>query len=41
MGALLPPSSADAEKRGWITDADRHRRLLARLDALIAQAQAR
>jgi integrase len=32
--------AADAEKRGWITEADRHRRLLARLDALIAQAQA-
>ncbi len=32
--------AADAEQRGWITEADRHRRLLARLDALIAQAQA-
>jgi hypothetical protein len=32
--------AADAEKRGWITEADRHRKLLARLDALIAQAQA-
>jgi hypothetical protein len=31
--------AADAEKRGWIAEADRHRRLLARLDALIAQAQ--
>jgi integrase len=31
--------AADAEKRGWITEADRHRKLLARLDALIAQAQ--
>jgi integrase len=33
--------AADAEQRGWITEADRHRRLLARLDALITQAQAR
>jgi integrase len=32
--------AADAEKRGWITEADRHRKLLARLDSLIAQAQA-
>ena len=32
--------AADAEKRGWITEADRHRKLLARLDALIAQAHA-
>jgi integrase len=32
--------AADAEKRGWITEADRHRKLLARLDAIIAQAQA-
>jgi len=31
--------AADAQKRGWITEADRHRKLLARLDALIAQAQ--
>lgn len=30
----------DAETRGWIAEADRHRRLLARLDTLIAQAQA-
>jgi hypothetical protein len=30
----------DAETRGWIDEADRHRRLLARLDTLIAQAQA-
>lgn len=29
--------AADAEARGWITEADRHRRLLARLDALIAE----
>ena len=33
--------AADAQKRGWIAEADRHRSLLARLDALIAQAQAR
>ena len=33
--------AADAEQRGWITEADRHRKLLTRLDALIAQAQAR
>lgn len=32
--------ATDAEARGWITEADRHRRLLARLDALIAEAQA-
>jgi integrase len=32
--------AADAEQRGWIAEAERHRRLLARLDALIAQAQA-
>jgi integrase len=31
--------AADAEKRGWITEADRHRKLLTRLDALITQAQ--
>jgi|SRR5271165_97332 len=30
----------DAEKRGWISEASRHRQLLTRLDALIAQAQA-
>ena len=30
----------DAEARGWIDEADRHRRLLDRLDALIAQAEA-
>lgn len=29
---------ADAEQRGWIDEADRHRRLLARLDTLIEQA---
>ena len=32
--------AADAEKRGWITEADRHRRLIAQLDALISEAQA-
>jgi integrase len=30
----------DAQARGWIDEADRHRRLLARLDTLIGQAQA-
>jgi integrase len=30
---------ADAEARGWIAEADRHRRLLARLDGLLAQTQ--
>ncbi|MDA8062752.1 MAG: tyrosine-type recombinase/integrase [Actinomycetota bacterium] len=29
---------ADAQARGWISEADRHHRLVARLDALIAQA---
>lgn len=29
----------DAETRGWTTEADRHRRLIARLDAHIEQAQ--
>ncbi len=29
--------AADAEARGWADEADRHRRLVARLDALIAQ----
>lgn len=29
--------AADAERRGWIDEADRHRRLLERLDTLIAQ----
>jgi hypothetical protein len=28
--------AADAEKRGWIDEADRQRRLVARLDVLIA-----
>jgi integrase len=31
--------AADAEARGWLPEAERHRRLVARLDALIAQAQ--
>jgi hypothetical protein len=30
----------DAEARGWIEEADRHRRLIARLDALMAEGQA-
>ena len=30
----------DAENRGWIDEAERHNRLIARLDALISQAQA-
>ena len=30
---------ADAQTRGWIDEADRHRRLLDRLDTLIAQAR--
>ena len=29
----------DAEQRGWITEAERHQRLLARLDALITEVQ--
>jgi hypothetical protein len=29
---------ADAQARGWIEEADRHRRLIARLDAVMAQA---
>jgi integrase len=32
--------AADAAARGWDSEADRHRRLAERLDALIAQAQA-
>jgi hypothetical protein len=32
--------AADADARGWSTEADRHCRLAERLDALIAQAQA-
>jgi integrase len=32
--------AADAEQRGWIDEADRHHRLLARLDALINNASA-
>jgi hypothetical protein len=31
--------AADAAARGWGVEADRHRRLVARLDTLIAQAQ--
>lgn len=30
----------DAEKRGWIAEAERHQRLIARLDTLIGQADA-
>jgi hypothetical protein len=30
----------DAEACGWISEADRHRKLIARLDGLIAKAQA-
>jgi len=30
----------DAEQRGWITEADRHRKLITRLDTLISEAQA-
>lgn len=30
----------DAENRGWIAEADRHRRLITQLDALISEAQA-
>jgi hypothetical protein len=29
--------AADAEARGWIAEADRHRRLIARLDTLLAE----
>jgi hypothetical protein len=32
--------AADAEKRGWITEAERHRRLITQLDALISEAHA-
>lgn len=32
--------AADAEARGWIDEADRHRRLMARLDALLAEGAA-
>jgi integrase len=31
--------AADAETRGWISEADRHRKLIARLDGLISKAQ--
>jgi hypothetical protein len=30
----------DAEERGWISEADRHRKLIARLDGLIGGTQA-
>jgi hypothetical protein len=30
--------AADAESRGWVDEADRHRRLVERLDALLAEA---
>lgn len=30
--------AADAESRGWIDEADRHRRLVERLDALLTEA---
>jgi hypothetical protein len=30
----------DAEARGWISEADRHRKLIARLDDHISKAQA-
>jgi integrase len=32
--------ATDAEKRGWIAEAERHRRLVAQLDTLISEAQA-
>jgi hypothetical protein len=32
--------AADAEARGWISEADRHHKLIARLDDLISKAQA-
>lgn len=32
--------AVDAEKRGWITEAERHRRLITQLDTLISEAQA-
>jgi hypothetical protein len=31
--------AADAAARGWVAEAERHRKLVARLDALMAQAQ--
>jgi integrase len=31
--------AADAESRGWIDEADRHRRLITRLDALLAEGE--
>ncbi|MDA8381375.1 MAG: tyrosine-type recombinase/integrase [Actinomycetota bacterium] len=32
--------ATDAEERGWIDEADRHRRLITRLDTLLAEGQA-
>jgi hypothetical protein len=32
--------AVDAEKHGWITETDRHNRLVTQLDALISEAQA-
>lgn len=32
--------AADAEQRGWIDEAERHHKLIARLDALIAHTKA-
>jgi hypothetical protein len=37
---VSPALAADAEARGWGSDGDRHRRLIARLDALITEAEA-
>ena len=31
--------AADAESRGWIDEAERHRRLITRLDALLAEGE--
>jgi hypothetical protein len=31
--------ATDAENRGWIEEADRHRKLVARLDTLIARSE--
>jgi hypothetical protein len=31
--------AADAESRGWIDEAERHRRLITRLDALLADGE--
>jgi len=32
--------AADAVARGWVSEADRHRRLIERLDVLLARAEA-